>query len=79
MGIEGVTVVKSKQIIAGKDSGVYSRLNLGGGRTMVVGPHGYRSYESEDRQGRSIGQDNQGRRWTSGIFAGQEWIDIRKK
>lgn len=56
---KGVTVAKSKQIIAGKDPGMYSRIDLGGGRTMVVGPRGYRGYETEDREGRTVGQDNQ--------------------
>ena len=72
-------MAKNKQIITGKDTGMYSPINLGGGRMMVIGPHGYRGYEVRDRLGQTTGQDNQGRRWTSGAFAGREWADIRKK
>ena len=65
--------------MAGKEPGMYWRADLGRGSTVVVGPRGYRGYETETRQGWTTGQDNQGRRWTSGTFLGQEWTDIRKK
>ena len=58
--------------------GTFWRLGMRSGRSLVMGPDGYRAYETD--LGRwTVGQDNRGGEWTSGSFGGRKWTIIRNR